>query len=100
MSKDQSYGFVIFIISLIVAIVYLAMFFAPFIGLDPRWLFWAVAIPVLLFVLLVLAISAWIGWTMLTTPPPAPLETTPEPATGPEAKPEEDASSTDTKGTP
>src|SRR5271157_1228061 len=97
MSKDQSYGFVIFIISLIVAVVYLVMFFAPFIGLDPRWEFWALAIPVLLFVLLVLVISAWIGWTMLTTPPPAPLETTPEPATGQETKPEEGASSADTK---
>ena len=79
MSKDQGYGFVIFIISLIVAIVYLAAFFAPFIGLPASLQWWAIGIPVLLFVLLVLVISAWIGWTMLTTPPPAPLE--PEPAT-------------------
>lgn len=79
MSKDQGYGFVIFIISLIVAIAYLAAFFAPYIGLPAYWHDWAIGIPVLLFVLLVLVISAWIGWTMLTTPPPAPLET--EPAT-------------------
>jgi hypothetical protein len=79
MSKDQGYGFAIFIISLIVAIVYLAAFFAPFIGLPAGLQWWAIGIPVLLFVLLVLVISAWIGWTMLTTPPPAPLE--PEPAT-------------------
>jgi hypothetical protein len=79
MSKDQGYGFVIFIISVIVAIVYLAAFFAPYIGLPMYLHDWAIGIPVLLFVLLVLVISAWIGWTMLTTPPPAPLETEPMP---------------------
>jgi len=94
MSKDQSYGFVIFIISVIVAIVYLVAFFAPMVGALPEyWHDWAVGIPVLLFVLLVLAISGWIGWTMLTTPPPAPLEpepsTTPEPTTGGETKSED-----------
>jgi ABC-type multidrug transport system permease subunit len=91
MSKDQAYGFAIFIVSLLVAIVFLAMFFAPYIGL-PSWLrFWALAIPVVLFVLLVLVIGGWIGWTMLTTPPPAPLDTgTPEPAAS-EPKPEEGA---------
>ena len=76
MNKDQGYGFAIFIVSLIVAIVYLVAFFSPYLGL-PDWHQWAVGIPVLLFVLLVLVISAWIGWTMLTTPPPAPLETEP-----------------------
>ena len=79
MSKDQGYGGAIFLVSIVVAIVYLLAFFGPFMGLVPMsWAFWAVGIPVLLFVLLVLVISAWIGWTMLTTPPPAPLE--PEPA--------------------
>ncbi len=37
MSKDQSYGFVIFIVSVIVAIIYLAAFFAPFVGLPKYW---------------------------------------------------------------
>jgi hypothetical protein len=81
MNKDQGYGFGIFIVSLIVAVVYLVAFLSPYLGL-PDWREWAVGIPVLLFVLLVLVISGWIGWTMLTTPPPAPLEpetTTPEP---------------------
>jgi len=75
MSKDQSYGFIILLISIIIALVYVAAFFAPFVGLPPAWKEWAIGIPVLLFVLLVLVISGWIGWTMLTTPPPAPLET-------------------------
>lgn len=74
MSKDQAYGFAIFMISIVIALVYLAAFFAPQVGLPPFWKEWAVGIPVLLFVLLVLVISGWIGWTMLTTPPPAPLE--------------------------
>ena len=80
LSKDQGYGFVIFIISIVVALVYLVAFFSPWIpGLEMSgWHALAVGIPVLLFVLLVLVISGWIGWTMLTTPPPAPLE--PEPA--------------------
>ncbi len=91
MSKDQGYGFLIFLLSVVIAIAYLAAFFAPFLGL-PRALYeWAVGIPVLLFVLLVLVISGWIGWTMLTTPPPAPLE--PElpstPATATAASPSE-----------
>jgi len=92
MSKDQSYGFVIFLISIIVAIVYLVAFFAPVVGLPQYWHDWAVGIPVLLFVLLVLVISGWIGWTMLTTPPPAPLEPEPVQATTPET--EEDSATT------
>ncbi|HUK27195.1 MAG TPA: hypothetical protein VLV31_02110 [Candidatus Acidoferrales bacterium] len=91
MSKDQGYGFAIFIISLIVAIVYLVAFFAPAMGSQYQYLHdWAVGIPVLLFVLLVLVISGWIGWTMLTTPPPAPLEPEPTPP----------SSSTETEKTP
>ena len=77
MSKDRGYGSLIFIISIIVAVVYLAAFFAPWIGLPGSWQELAIGIPVLLFVLLVLVISGWIGWTMLTTPPPAPLEQEP-----------------------
>ena len=96
MSKDQGYGFAIFIISIIVAIVYLAGFFSPFIGLPPSWQQWAIGIPVLLFVLLVLVISGWIGWTMLTTPPPAPLETEPATASSPDTA-EEAKSSNEAK---
>lgn len=97
MSKDQGYGFVIFIISIIVAIVYVAAFFAPFIGLSSYWHDWAIGIPVLLFVLLVLVISGWIGWTMLTTPPPAPLETEPQLTATTESKPPESTGATRTR---
>ena len=48
------------------------------------WLLFAYAIVVLqitafIAVAAILVIAGWIGWTMATTPPPAPLE--PEPAT-------------------
>jgi len=76
MSRDQAYGGIILVVGLIVAIVYVVAFFAPYFAPYLAWLsWWAVAIPVFLAVLAVLVICMWIGWTMLTTPPPAPLET-------------------------
>ncbi len=39
---------------------------------PPRFL--SVAIPIWLAVTLILVIAAWIGYTMMTTPPPVPLE--------------------------
>jgi len=36
---------------------------------------WLVGVPVVLAVLGILGITAWIGYTMYSTPPPAPLET-------------------------
>ncbi len=79
MSKDQIYGGLILLVSLIITIVYIMAFFAKQISsifsVWPSGLaWWAVAIPVFIFVLAVLAIAMWIGWTMLTTPPPAPIE--------------------------
>ncbi|WP_455369534.1 hypothetical protein [[Eubacterium] cellulosolvens] len=79
MNKDQTYGGLILLISLIITIAYVGAFFAPvvstFIPSWPSWLdWWAIAIPVFLFVIAALLICMWIGWTMLTTPPPAPLE--------------------------
>lgn len=79
MNKDRTYGGLILLISLIITIVYIAAFFAPvvstYIPSWPSWLdWWAIAIPVFLFVIAALLICMWIGWTMLTTPSPAPLE--------------------------
>ena len=84
MSRDQAYGGIILVVGLIVAVVYVAAF------VFGLW-WWAIVVPVFLAVLAVLVICMWIGWTMLTTPPPAPLETevpTPSPAET-EAKPPE-----------
>ena len=71
------YGGLIFLVSVVVAIVYLVAFFGPTLAplmVPASWYAWAVGLPVLVFVLLVLGIAAWIGYVMLTTPPPAPLE--------------------------
>ena len=78
-SKDQSIGGLIFTVCVVVAIIYLVTLFYP------TWLkpiapresdvqFWVIAIPVFVAFVAVMAIGAWIGWTMATTPPPKPIE--------------------------
>ena|SRR3990170_6993785 len=81
MSKDQAIGGLIFIVCVVVIIGYIVgMFFYPFIkpviylGDEAFVQKWLVAIPVLVAFVAVLAIGAWIGWTMATTPPPKPIE--------------------------
>jgi len=84
-SKDQTIGAFICLVSAIIAIAYIIFLFYP----DPlvTWFnslgwgvnnylirLWLVAIPVLIASVAVLAIGAWIGWTMATTPPPRPIE--------------------------
>lgn len=98
MARDKIYGFLILLFSILVllyytywALIYPFMFYTvyptatlppashpwwPFFSWIPVLLepYWAIAIPVWLAIMLVLFIVAWIGWTMLTTPPPIPLE--------------------------
>jgi predicted DNA-binding transcriptional regulator len=81
-SKDQAIGWIIFLVCVIVIIGYVVTLFGyeqivqPYLDLgsvaDIR--FWLVAVPVLIAFVAVLAIGAWIGWTMGTTPPPRPIE--------------------------
>jgi predicted DNA-binding transcriptional regulator len=71
MNKDQGIGAVLLVAGIVGIVIY-------------AWLLYAYAIVVLqitafIAVAAVLVILAWIGWTMATTPPPAPLE--PEPVT-------------------
>jgi predicted DNA-binding transcriptional regulator len=71
MNRDQGIGAVLLVAGVVGILVY-------------AWLLFAYAILVLqitafIAVGAVLVILAWIGWTMATTPPPAPLE--PEPVT-------------------
>jgi predicted DNA-binding transcriptional regulator len=81
-SKDQAIGWLIFIVCAVVIVGYLVALFAydPLIkdtinlGDSEEVRFWLVAIPVLIAFVAVLAIGAWIGWTMGTTPPPRPIE--------------------------
>ena len=100
MARDKVYGFLIFLFAILVllyytywALVYPIMFYSVYPSFTApldfsssplyQFVWWipviiepyfAVAIPMWLAIVLVLFIVAWIGWTMLTTPPPIPLE--------------------------
>ena len=85
MSKDKVYGILVFLISLAVIVFY--TLWLPVskwvVKLDPGetqmpWFFLsretAILLPVYLAMVVVFGIIAWIGWTMATTPPPAPID--------------------------
>ncbi len=46
------------------------------------WEPWIVQVTAFIAVAVLLAILAWIGYTMATTPPPEPIADIPEPSTG------------------
>lgn len=74
-SKDQAIGGVICLVCVIVGILYtLGLFYFgnPMGGWEIQ--FWLIALPVFIAFIAILAIGAWIGWTMATTPPPKPIE--------------------------
>jgi hypothetical protein len=81
-SKDQAIGGVICLVCVLVAVLYVVGLFG-YEQLVKPWLnigsladvrYWLVAVPVLVAFIAILAIGAWIGWTMATTPPPKPIE--------------------------
>ena len=87
MGKEKVIGALIFIFALIVLIYYtwglIILRFLPdlatSIPADWQWLLapsWEmlVIIPIWLAVVLIMVIAMWIGWTMITTPAPEPLE--------------------------
>jgi len=76
-SKDQTIGGLIFAACVIVGVLYtvgLFYFGDPFVHGGWSIEFWLIAIPVFLAFIAIMAIGAWIGWTMATTPPPKPIE--------------------------
>jgi len=92
MSKDQAIGAAILTVCIVVAVGYLVTLFYPqwlvtigLLGNTANVQFWVIAIPVFVAFIAILAIGAWIGYTMATTPPPKPIEeiTTEEPAPAP-----------------
>ena len=92
MSKDQAIGAAILTVCVVVAVGYLVTLFYPqwlvtigLLGNAANVQFWVIAIPVFVAFVAILAIGAWIGYTMATTPPPKPIEeiTTEEPAPTP-----------------
>jgi predicted DNA-binding transcriptional regulator len=105
-SKDQTIGGVIAFVCVVVALLYIIGLFlyqpivdaVPALGIFGTGAaavdslrFWLIAIPVLVGFVAILAIGAWIGWTMATTPPPKPIE---EITTEMEEKKEEPAADT------
>jgi H+/Cl- antiporter ClcA len=82
MSKDQTIGALILIICVLVAVGYVTgLFLYPTLiqpwlnlGANANVQFWLIATPVLIGFIAILAIGAWIGYTMATTPPPKPIE--------------------------
>ena len=92
MSKDQAIGAAILTVCIVVAVGYIITLFYPqwlvtigLLGNTANVQFWVIAIPVFVALVAILAIGAWIGYTMATTPPPKPIEeiTTEEPAPTP-----------------
>jgi len=75
-SKDQGIGGAILAVCVIVVIGYIVLVVDPgLFSLDASTVrLDAVLILVSIAFIAVLAIGAWIGWTMATTPPPKPLE--------------------------
>jgi hypothetical protein len=78
-SKDQAIGGVICLVCVVVAVFYLITLFVPdwlsWVGIT--YVFdrvWVIAVPVFVAFVAIMAIGAWIGWTMATTPPPKPIE--------------------------
>lgn len=68
MSRDQTIGWVILLVSVLGVVVYFYLTF-----LSP-WGLLTIQVSAFLAVGAVLLIVAWIGYTMATTPPPMPLE--------------------------
>jgi hypothetical protein len=80
-SKDQSIGGIILVVCVIVALFYTVTLFYPDWMINIGWAsdkgavqFWLIAVPVFLAFIAIMAIGAWIGLTMATTPPPKPIE--------------------------
>jgi len=81
-SKDQALGVGILVICVLIALgfVGLLFFYDPYIasflniGAAAEVHFWLIATPVAIVFIVIMAIGAWIGWTMATTPPPKPIE--------------------------
>ncbi len=68
MDKDQAIGWVIFLVSVAAVLIY------GYLLITPPLTTLVLQITAFVAVGLILGILAWIGWTMATTPPPAPIE--------------------------
>jgi outer membrane biosynthesis protein TonB len=76
-SKDQAIGGLICTVCVVIGVLYtLGLFYWGYYLNPSTWdiAFTLVALPVFIAFIAILAIGAWIGWTMATTPPPKPIE--------------------------
>jgi predicted DNA-binding transcriptional regulator len=78
MSKDQAIGGAILAVCIIVAVGYVLLITVSN-QIFPSWNLATVQLDAVLVLvsvafIAILAIGAWIGWTMATTPPPKPIE--------------------------
>ena len=69
MSKDQSIGAVVLVLCVIGILAYSCLVFE----ILPGWSLLVLRLTGFIAICGILAIGAWIGWTMATTPPPKPL---------------------------
>ncbi len=76
---DKSLGYTIMFITLAIMAGYFIWLFPGLFGATFAWLAqyseWAIKLPVMFAVYMILFIVLWIGYTMATTPPPVPLDT-------------------------
>lgn len=76
---DKSLGYTIMIVTIIIMAGYFVWLFPTVFGTVFAWLApyseWAIRLPVIGAVYMILLIVLWIGYTMATTPPPVPLDT-------------------------
>ncbi len=75
-SKDQGIGGAILAVCVIVAVGFVILVIDPYaiISNADKVRLYAVTVLVSIAFIAILAIGAWIGWTMATTPPPKPIE--------------------------
>lgn len=76
---DKSLGYSIMAVTIIVMVGYFVWAFPAVFGGAFQWLQqyseWAIKVPVIAAVYMILFLVLWIGYTMATTPPPVPLDT-------------------------
>jgi hypothetical protein len=82
MAKDQAIGTLILVVCVLIALAFIGLLFLydPYIaniiniGSAANVRYWLIAAPVTIAFIAIMAIGAWIGYTMATTPPPKPIE--------------------------
>jgi hypothetical protein len=76
---DKTLGYTIMAVTLAVMAAYFVWLFPGAFGTMFAWVAqyseWAIKLPVMAAVYMILLIVLWIGYTMATTPPPVPLDT-------------------------